>query len=66
MADTGGARKASQMTKMSSLPPTIRRMGEGTVFSLSVHTSMGGGVPHLAGGKGVPHFRSRWGYHIPG
>ena len=32
----------------------IRRIGEGTVFSLSVHTSIGGGLLHLAdGGRGV-------------
>ena len=59
-------------------------MGEGTVFisvCLSVHTSMGGGVPHLrpgwggypipAPGRGVPHPadrgypRSRWGVPHP-
>ena len=44
--------------------------GEGTVLSLSVHTSMGGGgypVPGLDGG-GVPHPRSgqEGGYPIPG
>ena len=31
----------------------IRRMGEGTVFSLSVHT-LTGGYPHLRSGWGVP------------
>ena len=36
----------------------IRRMREGTVFSLSVHTSIGGGVPHPRSGRG--------GYPIPG
>ena len=36
-------------------------MGEGTVFSLSVHTSTGGGgLPHLADGGGVTHLRSGW------
>ena len=48
--------------------------GEGTVFSLSVHTSTGvtpiwmTGVPHPRSGQGyqVPHPRSRWGYPIPG
>ena len=52
----------------------IRRMGEGTVFGLSVHTSTGGGLPHIRsrwGGTplqvqvGVPHFRSRLGVPHP-
>ena len=37
----------------------IRRMGEGTVFSLSVHTQ--GGVPGPGPGRGGPRSRSRWG-----
>ena len=37
----------------------IRRTGEGTVFSLSVHTSTGGGVPW-----GTP-FGTGWGYPPP-
>ena len=35
------------------LPPAIRRMGEGNIFSLAG----GGGVPHLRS-RGVPHLRS--------
>ena len=37
----------------------IRRMGEGTVFSLSVHTQKGGGYPIQPWTGGGP--RSRWG-----
>ena len=35
----------------------IRRMGEGTVFSLAVHTSTGGRLPHLAEGGTPPRSR---------
>ena len=42
--------------QLAILTAHIRMMGEGTVFSLSVHTSTGGGgrVPHLADGGGTP------------
>ena len=45
----------------------IRRMGAGTVFSLSVLTLTGGHtpIPDLDG-RGVPHLRSGWGYPFPG
>ena len=43
----------------------IRRMGEGTVFSLSVHTSTGGGVPDLAlDGRGTRSSLGWGGYPI--
>ena len=40
-------------------------MGEGTVFSLSVHTSTGGGGTPFQVQMGVPHPRSRWGGGTP-
>ena len=51
----------------------IRRMGEGTVFSLFVSSHLGGGipqsglggVPHPKSGQGVPHPRSGWGEGYP-
>ena len=48
----------------------IRRMGEGTVFSLSVHTPTGcwglDGCPPVKTGSGYPPSRTRWGTPHPG